>query len=129
MDKKRTLRFITFKLGHHNVIDVDKVGGRNASFEDFLELLPRDSPRFIVYDVNCKTNDGRHFDKLLFAYWCPDEVHDPKLRMMYASAKKFFAEMFKVAGSLRESLDIQIHDIDDMTEETFIKAASKNGKD
>ena len=125
MDKKKTIRYMTFKVGKGNVVDVDKVGDRITDFNEFISIIPKNEPRFIVYDVNCRTGDGRQFDKLLFAYWCPDTVQSAKVRFLYASAKKYIANFFKSTGSLEDSLDITLHDSDDLREENFIKAASR----
>lgn len=129
MDQKRTFRFITFKIGPRNIIDVENVGGRESTFEDFLTVIPRDEPRFVIYDVPCETCDCRKYDKMLFVYWCPEDVSSSRLKVQYATTKKLFSELFQSKGSLNPSNDIEIHDIDELCLNVFVAKASRNGKD
>lgn len=42
----------------------------NADYEEFLESLPEDAPRYAVYDVEYETDDGGRRNKLVFISWC-----------------------------------------------------------
>lgn len=68
--KKTSKRYIIFKLNDKlDEIVVEKESD-NANYEEFLESLPEDAPRYVVYDVEYETDDGGQRNKLVFISWC-----------------------------------------------------------
>jgi len=80
-------RYYTFLIENKEMIKVDKVGGREASYEDFCDDLPEKSPRYCLIDLDFETKDGRPTSKIVFISWIPEEggVRD---KMLYASSKE-----------------------------------------
>jgi cofilin len=83
-------RYLVFKIGETE-IDVESVGARSATFEDFKKCMPENDCRFGVFDFEFKTSDGRPTSKLLFISWFPHNS-TPYNKMAYASSKVKFRE-------------------------------------
>ena len=62
------------------------MGKRSASFDDFLNALPDADCRYVVYDHEYKTKDGRLADKLLFITWCPAPA-PTTIKMLYTTER------------------------------------------
>lgn len=58
----------------------------DGDWQKFVECLPKDEPRYAVYDLHYETNDGRPQDKIVFVFWSPDNS-SIKPKMLYASSK------------------------------------------
>lgn len=57
---QRAHRFLIMKMNEDNSeIIMDQVGPRGADFAAFKEAMPKDEPRFAVYDLEFNTSDGR----------------------------------------------------------------------
>ena len=74
---KRQWRFIIFKLSEDDpsFVEIEKCGLRDQEFEDFKEIMPKDSARWVVYDFEYKINEfGLDCTKakLLFIVYNPD---------------------------------------------------------
>ncbi|KAF9101177.1 hypothetical protein BGX27_011587 [Mortierella sp. AM989] len=70
------------------LIEADEVL-ESSSIEDLAEMLPENSPRYIVLSIELKHSDGRLSFPLVFIYYSPPGVK-PELNMLYASAKTYF---------------------------------------
>jgi len=65
---KKKLKFIIFKLNDTNTeIIVDKTS-TESDYEQFLENLPEDQPRWAVYDFEYTKGEGKR-NKLTFYSW------------------------------------------------------------
>jgi len=96
MKMDKGLKYIICKIDKEVVIETE--GGKDATYSEFLALLPDDSPRYCVFDFNFKHKDGRDINKLVFIFWCPDNSN-VKLKMTYATAKESFKK--KLVGIAR----------------------------
>ncbi len=90
MKLRRRHRYIIFKIGDFE-IQIEKLGGRAESFEDFKRSLPFTDSRYAVYDQDYTTSDGRPASKLWFLSWFPNNS-TPYNKMAYTSAKTKFRE-------------------------------------
>ncbi|TNY19293.1 hypothetical protein DMC30DRAFT_412076 [Rhodotorula diobovata] len=81
----KKLKFIVFKLSGDNKEIVVDTQSESASYDDFLEALPPNSPRYAVYDFEYEKGEGKR-NKLCFYAWSPDEAKI-KDKMLYASSK------------------------------------------
>lgn len=63
------LKFIVFKLSGDNKEIVVDTQSESASYDDFLEALPPNSPRYAVYDFEYEKGEGKR-NKLCFYAWC-----------------------------------------------------------
>ncbi|KAF9079413.1 hypothetical protein BGX29_003719 [Mortierella sp. GBA35] len=70
------------------LIELDE-DAEGLSLEDLAELLPENTPRYVVLSYELKHNDGRLSYPLVFLYYSPKGVK-PELNMLYASAKTYF---------------------------------------
>ncbi|RMG39867.1 MAG: hypothetical protein D6732_03700 [Methanobacteriota archaeon] len=66
----------------------------DASFDDLIESLPDNEPRYVLYDFPIKNRVGLDDTRMLFLFWMPMEssVRD---RMSYAGTKKAITTAFK----------------------------------
>ena len=60
-------KFVIYKIVD-GVIVTDSVG-QTESFDEFVHMLPPDDCRYVMYDMNFTTNDGRPGNKLVFISW------------------------------------------------------------
>ncbi len=51
------------------VIDVANVGERSSTYKDMLAELPDSMCRYLIYDHEFKTADGRQTSKLYSIFW------------------------------------------------------------
>lgn len=83
----KKFRYYTYVIENKKLIKVDKVGERNATYEEFCAQLPENEPRYGVIDLDFETKDGRPTSKLIFISWVPDTggIRD---KMLYSSSKE-----------------------------------------
>eukprot|EP00123_Amoebidium_parasiticum_P005805 comp16907_c0_seq1/m.15444 comp16907_c0_seq1/g.15444 ORF comp16907_c0_seq1/g.15444 comp16907_c0_seq1/m.15444 type:complete len:141 (-) comp16907_c0_seq1:13-435(-) len=71
-----------------------KAGDLSATYDQFVEDLPKTSGCYAVYDFDYNARDGGKRNKLVFVVWAPDSAK-LKSKMLVASSK----------DALRSSLD------------------------
>jgi cofilin len=91
----RAHRFVVYKMddGVQQVV-VEKVGGRDAGFDDLAAALPADDCRYAVYDLEFIADDSvgdTPRSKIFFISWSP-ETADIKSKMVYASSNEGFKQ-------------------------------------
>jgi cofilin len=118
---RRKHRFIIYKLGFENV-EIEKIGERGASFDDFKKALPYSEPRYGVFDQDYKSEDGRPVNKLWFVSWSPTNS-TPHNKMAYSSAKGKFRELLKGV------FDTQAANTDDLEEAFGLKVEEEEDDD
>ena len=86
---KRAHRWVIAKLDESmsNVI-VESAGARDATFADFQAAMPKDEPRWAVYDLEYETADKRKESKLVFLMYAPDDAKVASDKFVYANAKE-----------------------------------------
>ncbi|KAG8061531.1 hypothetical protein GUJ93_ZPchr0003g17923 [Zizania palustris] len=85
----RAHRFVVFKIdGAMPQVVVDKVGPRDAGFEDLTTSLPADDCRYAVYDYDFTVDDAPR-SKIFLISWSPATA-DVKSKMVYASSNESF---------------------------------------
>ncbi len=92
------------------------------SFEEVVNELPDNEPRYVLYDFPMKNRVGLDDTRMLFLFWMPLES-SVRLRMSYAGTKKTVTSSFV-------GLSTQIHE-DDKSKLTYEsiknKIASRQG--
>ena len=74
MKQNKTYRYITMKLTDNNkLIILDKTGETTETYDDFLKILPKNEPRYCMFDYQHTFLDSRKTNKLVYILWCPDE--------------------------------------------------------
>ncbi|GAA5998847.1 actin-binding ADF family protein [Rhodotorula paludigena] len=106
-------KFIVFKLSDDlQKIQVEK-SSESGNYDEFLDALPANSPRYAVYDFEYEKDEGKR-SKICFVAWSPDEAKI-KEKMLYASSK----------DALRRSLvglavEVQGTDLDEISYEQVL---------
>merc|ERR1712117_275515 len=112
--KKKSYRYLVFYIKDEKVITVEKVGTRDAPYNDFLNDLTGSGPddcRYGVYDFEythqCQgTTEASKKEKLFLMSWCPDSAKIKK-KMLYSSSfdalKKCLVEVQKYIQATDES--------------------------
>jgi cofilin len=102
---------LIFKVHDQREIVVDHHVPLNASFSDLKQALPRNEPRFAIFDYHFLSNDGHPREKLIFVHWNPD-ASSVGSRMLYASSKENLKK--RLSGIAKE---FQATDDSDLNEE------------
>ena len=66
-------------------------------FQDLLDKLPADEPRYLVLDWNVENDDGCQLSKIFFVSWVPDTCK-AKTKMLYASSKQALRNALEEIG-------------------------------
>jgi len=100
-------RYIIYKIDAERIVIECDADGK-ATYQEFVDKLPKDQPRYAVLDFEYTTDDGRPQSKLIFVLWSPDNSN-VKLKMVYAASKDNLKR--KLVGCAKE---LQANDFDDM---------------
>ncbi|RHN81816.1 putative ADF/Cofilin, ADF-H/Gelsolin-like domain-containing protein [Medicago truncatula] len=85
---KRNYRFIVFKIENQEVV-LEKLGGKEETYDDFSACLPADECRYAVFDFDFTTAENCMKSKIFFIAWSPD-ISKVRHKMVYASTKDRF---------------------------------------
>jgi cofilin len=90
---EKKFRYVIYCIQNEATVEVEKIGGRNASYNDFLKDLmvengAKKECRYGVFDFQyTKGLQGTSetvVEKLILVAWCPNEARIKK-KMLYAS--------------------------------------------
>ncbi|KAF9903158.1 hypothetical protein EC991_004104, partial [Linnemannia zychae] len=98
------------KIDKAKLLILEETDEDDISIEDLAELLPENTPRYVILSFELKHDDGRLSYPLVFLYYSPKGVK-PDLNMLYASSKTYFQNK----TGLGKVFDI--HDAEDLTED------------
>lgn len=110
----RGKRFMIVKMDENDHPKLDVAAERNSTWADFQAAMPKDEPRWAVYDLEYKA-DGRQISKLIFVFYSPDNCKDSSARFKYAQGKE--SVMKKMTPTHKE---FQICDHADLNEAEII---------
>ena len=97
-------------------IVVETAGARDATFADFQNAMPKDAPRWAVYELEYKTEqDDRYESKLVFLMYSPDTTKEKNARFVYAQQKEAVKQKMSPVNK-----ELQINDWADIKESDFI---------
>ena len=96
-------------------VEIEKLGGRNETFDEFKESMPKNNSRWAVYDLEWAADDGRKLSKLLFILFAPDDNTDKAERFVVTCNKDSMKSKMSECNR-----DFQINSWDDLNEEKFI---------
>lgn len=106
---------LIFKVHEQREVVVEHHVPLNAPFSEFKQTLPRNEPRFAVFDYHFISNDGHAREKLIFVHWSPD-TSPVGSKMLYASSKENLKK--RLSGIAKE---FQATDDSDLNEEDITK--------
>jgi cofilin len=113
---KNTSQYLIYRLSDDfEWIILEKKGEKGESYQDMIKNLPTDLPRFVVYDYNLTTADGRKVRKLININYIPD-VGTVKNKLVSASASKTLQSNLQGIG-----LTVRASDLSDLDEQEIIK--------
>lgn len=74
---RRKTRYIIYKPNADNtVIEIEKIGEREETFEDFKNSLDPTASRWCVYELEWEAADGRKMSKVIMIAYAPDNAAD-----------------------------------------------------
>jgi len=80
-------RYIIYKIANKTTIEIEKTGGSDRSYSDFVEDLPDNDCRYGLVDLEFDTDDGRTTSKMIFISWNPDTA-SVRPKMLYSGSKE-----------------------------------------
>lgn len=90
--KGKSMRYVIYHIKDEKIIDIEKVGDRDAAYEDYLNDLTSGGPdecRYGLYDIEyehtCQGTSDQKKQKLFLMCWCPDTAKIKK-KMLYSSS-------------------------------------------
>lgn len=117
---RRKYRYITFKLSDDlATVEVETLGARTETWDDFKEKTTKTGARWIVYDLEFNMPDGRKVSKLCFIVYSPDDNTNAGEKFSVAANKD--AIKSKISEVNR---DFQINRWDALVEGDFTKVFS-----
>ena len=118
---KRKSRYVFFKIRRSGrgllSISLNKKSKRDATFNDFLQEVPKDEPRYIVYDFSYTTNGGEKRDRLLFIFWSPEKARMED-KVSYSSTKSNILKEIQKLCAIRH---VELTDFDELNENKLIE--------
>lgn len=82
------LRYFIYQISKdRKYIEVEKTGGPEKTYDDFVEALPENDCRYGLIDLEFSTDDGRETSKLVFISWNPDTA-SVRPKMLYSGSKE-----------------------------------------
>jgi len=105
------LQSVTFKIQDEKIV-VDSPLAPYTQFDEWVGRLPQDEPRYILVDHVYESADGRPMKKLLFVFYCSDDI-GVKQKMLYASSKDNLKR--KLGGVTA----LEISELSELTKEEF----------
>lgn len=82
------LKYFIYKIGKDkSKIEIEKKGGLDKGYDDFVGDLPENDCRYGLIDMDFETDDGRPTSKLVFISWNPDTA-SVRPKMLYSGSKE-----------------------------------------
>ncbi|KAI1073067.1 hypothetical protein LB507_008986 [Fusarium sp. FIESC RH6] len=116
---KKAYKFITFSISHDRSEIVVDHTSESSDWDDFIQSLPENEPRYAVYDFGYEGSDGEAKNKLVFVNWSPDTAK-VRAKMIFASSKEALRRAFPGIGA-----DFQATDHSDITYEAVLEKVTK----
>lgn len=111
--KNKSYRFIIFKIIDEKLIDIEKLGDRDATYDDYLAHLTslgENECRYGCFDFEYVhqpegTTDSIPKQKLILMTWCPDTAKIKK-KMLYSSSFDALKRKFKGVSKYIQATDM-----------------------
>ena len=93
MRMKRKHRYIIYKVSSDkSAAEIEKLGERDSTWEEFVESMPKNNSRWAIYDLEFNAADGRKQSKLCFIMYNPDDNADNAERFATTCNKDLFKQ-------------------------------------
>ncbi|KAI8978109.1 hypothetical protein BDB01DRAFT_800841 [Pilobolus umbonatus] len=83
---RKAYKYIIYKLSDDNKQIVIDAAVPTASYQEFLDALPENEPRYAIYDFDFEKPGEGMRNKITFYTWIPDSSKI-RQKMLYASSK------------------------------------------
>jgi len=112
--KRKQYRYLIFHIRDEKVIDIEKYGERDASYQDYLTCLEeygeKAECRYALYDFEyehqCQgTSEKTMKQKLFLMTWCPD-CAKVKHKMLYCSSFDALKAQLQGVGKIIQATDL-----------------------
>jgi len=110
--KKKEYRYLIFYIKDEKVIDIEKYGERNSTYDDYLKCLEDFGAecRYALYDFEyehqCQgTTEKTTKQKLFLMTWCPD-CAKVKHKMLYCSSFDALKAQLTGVGKIIQATDL-----------------------
>ena len=105
----RSWRYIIFKIDpeDHNSVYIDKCGMRDSTYEEFLESIPTDEPRWIIYDFEYEAQSYGVMStkkKCVFIIYSPDDSRDMKSKSLITFKKDMLLKRITQKTTINRNL-------------------------
>jgi len=117
---KRQWRFIIFKVDTENKdsVLIDKCGLRDSTYEEFLESMTEDEPRWVIYDYEYEAKEYGIMSmksKLVLIVFSPDDCTDNKSKSIITYKKDLLMKRITHHTSINKNLaTLTIHKFADL---------------
>lgn len=119
MRDKRKYRYIMFRIrkGRSDSVNVGKKGARDQTFQQFMKDIPKDEPRFLLYDFSYTTEPSlEQRERILFIFWCPVNARVGD-KATYAATKRTVLEQFQRINVISH---VELTDPEEITEDKLL---------
>ncbi|KAG0170623.1 cofilin [Apophysomyces sp. BC1034] len=117
---KKAYKYIIFKMSDDSKNIVVHSTAESSTYEEFLENLPENEPRYAVYDFDYEKPGEGQRNKITFYCWIPD-VSPVRKKMLYASSKDAIRKLLEGVA-----IEIQGTDATEVAYETVYEKASRS---
>jgi cofilin len=81
------VRYFIYYIKNKRLIEIEKTGRENSTYEDFVNDLPEHECRYGLIDLDFETKDGRPTSKMVFISWNPDTAPSTS-KFIYSGSKE-----------------------------------------
>ncbi|KAI8089676.1 uncharacterized protein BX664DRAFT_333627 [Halteromyces radiatus] len=117
---RKKYKYIIFKLSDDLSEIVVENSAETGTYDDFLQKLPADEPRYAVYDFDYEKPGEGQRSKITFYSWIPDTAK-VRQKMLYASSKDAIRKQL-----IGLAIEIQGTDFSEVDHETVLEKASRS---
>ncbi|WP_331751090.1 actin depolymerization factor/cofilin-like domain-containing protein (plasmid) [Streptomyces globisporus] len=112
---KKTVNTVFYRLSDDlTTIAPDAKG--TWTHDELLDKLPKDEPRFVVYDLTY-TKEGAQQSKIALISWCPEGT-EIKQRMVHSSSYSTLKNMLDGVGIYVQATDLSDVEYDELVSHT-----------
>ncbi|MFD4902127.1 actin-binding ADF family protein [Streptomyces sp. NPDC058411] len=110
----RKINYLSCRLSDDCTQIVVDRSGKVDGYDEFVEVLPEDEPRYAIHDFEYATADGRRTSKIVLFSWLP-ESSPIKSKMIFASSKATLRAALDGIAAEIQTTDYSDLDVDEVT--------------
>ena len=111
--KDKETRYIIFKMNDdQTTVQLEREGERDETFDQFVGNMPKDEPRWAIFELHVEKTDGSTANKMVFFHYSPD-TYFGGLKFLFSAAKDKVVHHFV---GVNKSMQVNDHDEFDVQE-------------